>query len=371
MYTEIIFTISQKMLTYKNELTFIIFIPLFFLIRSILIKYLKKNIKAAPNNGSFQSTVFSLVNWGTFYAIVFYAVAYYRNTVWLGKTWFMLGKTPVNTLTFIIPFIIISLAIKVSRIITSYLLVRVYNRYNIEEASRYTFNRIIQYLIIGLSVLIALPTIGFNLSILTVFAGVLGIGVGFGIQNIVSNFVSGLIILFEKPVKVGDRIKLGDLHCDVEHINIRATVVRTRNNEHIIIPNSQFIENQVVNWSYGDPRIRELIFIGVAYGSDVRLVEKILLSTAEEHPDILTEPQMPRVDFLNFGESSLDFRLLYWIPNAAMRIRVKSALNHRIYELFLEHNIEIPFPQRDLHIRSVDPCLVKKFQIEYEDEKRI
>ncbi|RYD06504.1 hypothetical protein N752_04040 [Desulforamulus aquiferis] len=233
---------------------------------------------------------------------------------------------------------------------------------------RYTFNRLIHYGLIIIAVLIALPTIGFDLSILTVFAGVLGIGVGFGISNIASNFISGLIILFERPIKVGDRIKLGELHCDVTQINIRSTVVRTRNNETIIIPNSQFIESQVVNWSYGDPKIREQILVGVAYGSDVRLVEELLLRAAEEQEELLSDPK-PRVDFMNFGESSLDFRLLYWIPNPALRARVRSSLNFRIYELLQRHQVEIPFPQRDLHLRSVSPELLKGLQVEIEPVK--
>jgi len=357
-----------KSVPYKNEITFIIFIPLFFIIRSLFLKFLRKTINGIQKDGGFYTAIIPLVNWGTFYAIVLYAIAYYRNTVWLGKTWFTVGNTPVNTLSFIIPILIIGIAFKASDLITSYLFARIYDRYSLAEGMRYNFNRLIHYLIIVISILVALPTIGFDLSVLTVFAGVFGLGLGFGMQNIISNFVSGLIILFEQPIKVGDRIKIGDLHCDVENINIRATVVRTRNNEHIIIPNSQFIENQVINWSYGDPRIRELIFIGVAYGSNVRLVEKLLLKAAQEHPDILTEPQEPRVDFLNFGESALEFRLLYWIPNPAMRIKVKSALNHHIYDLFLEHNIEIPFPQRDLHIRSIDPGLAKNLQVDFEHE---
>lgn len=355
-------------ITYRNEITFIVFIPLFFIIRSLFLKFLRRTIKDTEGDRGFQAALLSLINWGTFYAIVFYAIAYYRNTVWLGKTWFTVGNTPVNTLSFIIPLLIIGIAFKGSNLITSYLFTRIYDRYDLAAGMRYNFNRLIHYLIIVLAILVALPTIGFDLSVLTVFAGVLGLGLGFGIQNIISNFVSGLIILFEQPIKVGDRIKIGDLQCDVENINIRATVVRTRNNEHIIIPNSQFIENQVINWSYGDPRMRELIFIGVAYGSDVRLVERLLLKAAHEHPDIINEPQEPRVDFMNFGESALEFRLLYWIPRPELRRRVKSAINYRIYELFLEHNVEIPFPQRDLHIRSIDAALARNIQLDVETE---
>ncbi|MFZ5643520.1 MAG: mechanosensitive ion channel family protein [Bacillota bacterium] len=359
----------QRTEPYQNEINFIIFIPLFFLLRSIILKKLKAVLKSNFQDSRMYSFLLSLVNWGTFYAIVIYAVVYFKDTVWLGKTWFTVGSTPVNTLSFIIPLLLIGLAVKISNFISQSFLERIYERHQLDQGMRFTFNRLIHYGLILLAVLAALPTVGFDLSILTVFAGVLGIGVGFGIRNIVSNFISGLIILFEQPVKVGDRIKIGDLHCDVEHINIRSTVVRTRNNESIIIPNSQFIENQVVNWSYGDPKIRELIFVGVAYGSDVRLVERLLLKAAEEQENLLAEPQ-PRVDFMNFGDSSLEFRLLYWIPDPSLRVRVRSSLNFRIYELFLQHNVEIPFPQRDLHLRSVSPDLLKNLQFEIEPAKK-
>lgn len=353
---------------YFNEINFLIFIPLFFILRSIIIKKLNVFFNAKRDENDLSPFIQSLINWGTFYAIVIYAIIYFKDTIWFAETWFHIGDTPVTTLTFIVPAIIISLSIKFSNFMSRFFLHRVYNRYDMDKGMQYTFTRLLHYVIIIVSVLIALPIIGFDLSIFTVFAGVAGIGIGFGMRNIISNFISGLIILFERPIKVGDRIKIGDLHCDVEHITIRSTIVRTRNNEHIIIPNSQFIENQVMNWSYGDPKVRQQILIGVAYGSNVRLLEKLLLQAAHEHKDVLDDLP-PRVDFLNFGESSLDFRLLYWIPHPVLRTRIKSALNFRINELLQEHGLEIPFPQRDLHLRSVDTDILKNLQVEFEPEK--
>lgn len=350
---------------YHNEVNFLIFIPLFFLLRSWLIKKLNASFNTKLENNDLAPFIQSLINWGTFYAIVIYAVIYFKDTFWLGETWFTIGNTPVTTLTFIIPIIIISLSVKFSNFISRFFLHRVYSRYEMDQGMQYTFSRLLHYIIIIISVLVALPVIGFDLSVLTVFAGVAGIGIGFGMQNIASNFISGLILLFERPIKVGDRIKIGEIHCDVQHINIRSTVVRTRNNEHIIIPNSQFIENQIINWSYGDPIVRQQILIGVAYGSNVRLLEKLLLQAAHEHQDVLDDPP-PRVDFLNFGESALDFRLLYWIGDPVLRTRIKSALNYRINDLLQEHGLERPFPQRDLHLRSVDPALLKNMQWEME-----
>ncbi|MTI79541.1 MAG: mechanosensitive ion channel [Firmicutes bacterium] len=351
---------------YHSEISFFIFIPLFFLLRSIIIKQLHKHVQRFDDSDIYPFIV-SLINWGTFYAIIFYAVVYFKETFWLSEAWFKVGENEVTTLTFIIPATIISLAFKFARFFSRFVLVRVYQRYEIEEGTQYTFTRLLHYVIIVVAFLIALPTVGFDLSSLTVFAGVVGVGIGFGMQNIASNFISGIIILFERPIKVGDRITLDGLQCDVEHITIRSTIVRTRNNEHIIIPNSQFVENQVVNWSYGDPLLRVELFIGVAYGSNVPLVQKLLLQAADEHKNILKE-KAPRVDFLEFGDSSLNFRLLFWIPDPALRTRVISALNYRINELFEQNNVEIPFPQRDLHVRSVDGSLLKQVQIEYEKQ---
>lgn len=351
---------------YFNEINFLVFIPLFFLLRSVLLRKINNfiNLRTEENGDSeLRPFILSLINWGTFYAIAIYAIIYFRNTLWLGETWFKIGTTPVTTLTFLIPAIIISLSIKFSNLLSRFLLHRVYKKYELDNGTQYTFTRLLHYVIIVISILVALPVIGFDLSILTVFAGVAGIGIGFGVSNIASNFISGLIILFERPIKVGDRIKIGELHCDVENITIRSTVVRTRNNEHIIIPNSQFIESQVMNWSYGDPMVREKILIGVAYGSDVRLLERLLLQTACEHNDIMDDPP-PRVDFLNFGDSALEFRLLYWISNPVLRTRVKSALNFRINELLQQHGVEIPFPQRDLHLRSVDAKVIREMQLD-------
>jgi len=351
---------------YFNEINFLVFIPLFFLLRSVLLRKINNfiNLRTEENGDSeLRPFILSLINWGTFYAIAIYAIIYFRNTLWLGETWFKIGTTPVTTLTFLIPAIIISLSIKFSNLLSRFLLHRVYKKYELDNGTQYTFTRLLHYVIIVISILVALPVIGFDLSILTVFAGVAGIGIGFGVSNIASNFISGLIILFERPIKVGDRIKIGELHCDVENITIRSTVVRTRDNEHIIIPNSQFIESQVMNWSYGDPMVREKILIGVAYGSDVRLLERLLLQTACEHNDIMDDPP-PRVDFLNFGDSALEFRLLYWISNPVLRTRVKSALNFRINELLQQHGVEIPFPQRDLHLRSVDAKVIREMQLD-------
>jgi small-conductance mechanosensitive channel len=176
--------------------------------------------------------------------------------------------------------------------------------------------------------------------------------VGFGLQNIAGNFISGLIILFERPIKLGDRIEVGAVEGDVVRIGSRSTTVVTNDNIAIIIPNSKFITENVVNWSHTGENVRFRIPVSVAYGSDVRRVEKVLLEVAAENPDVLREPA-PAVRFAEFGDSGLAFELRAW-TTALLHRRGKlvSDLNFAIYDKFKQHGIEIPFPQRDLHIRS-------------------
>ena len=180
-----------------------------------------------------------------------------------------------------------------------------------------------------------------------------GVGIGFGLQEILSNLISGLILFFERPVQVGDVVSVGDIEGDVQQINIRSTVVRTRDGVSIILPNKRLITDEVVNWSHGDKRTRLQINVGVAYGSDTSLVRSVLMRIANEDARILARPA-PEVDFVAFGESELQFVLYVWLatPDPTLRRRVRSDTNLRIDEHFAEHGITIPFPQRDLHIKS-------------------
>lgn len=209
-----------------------------------------------------------------------------------------------------------------------------------------------------MTVIISLSSIGFDLSSLTVFGSVLGVGIGFGLRNIMSNFISGLIILFERPIEVGDRIIVDNKIADVEEIKIRATIVRTRANERMIIPNSYFLEEKFINRSYSDTRLRVTVEVQVAYGSDVELVEEILYQSVyelkkESWPNILDEPN-PRIFFEKFGESGLNFSVWFWIDSQSdeREFRIPSDLRFKIIKKFEENSIKIPYPQRDIHIRT-------------------
>jgi len=236
-------------------------------------------------------------------------------------------------------------------------------RRNIDIGVRQAMATILRYVIIAIGFIVILQTAGIDLTALNVLAGAVGIGVGFGLQNIASNFISGLIILFERPIKIGDRIEVGDVEGDVVQIKGRSTTVVTNDNIAIIIPNTSFITENVVNWSHTGKMVRFKIPIGVSYESDVRLVEKLLLESADENPDVLKEPS-PVVRFMEFGDSSLLFELRVWSTSLVQKKGLLiSSLNFIIIEKFREYGIVIPFPQRDLHI-SGGPIEVKAVQEE-------
>ena len=221
------------------------------------------------------------------------------------------------------------------------------------RGSRYVVRTLIFYTLVTLGTLAAISALGVEMTQFGWFLTAAGVGIGFGLQEIISNFICGLILFFERPVQVGDVISVGDVQGDVQQINIRSTVVRTRDGVAIIIPNKKLITEDVVNWSHGEQRTRASITVGVAYGSDVQLVRSTLLEAAEGEERIMKRPEA-EVNFLAFGESELTFQLMAWLPtpDPTLRRRVVTSLHMRIDELFRERGVEIPFPQRDLHLRS-------------------
>ena len=223
-----------------------------------------------------------------------------------------------------------------------------------ERGSREALVTISGYLGMAIAILVALSVAGFQFTNLAIIAGALSVGIGFGLQNIVNNFVSGLILLFERPVKTGDWIMVGSTEGYVKRISIRSTLIQTFDRADVIVPNSELISGQVTNWMLYDPRGRVKVPVGVAYGCDTGLVKEILLKIAEEHPKVITDGSMtePKVLFMGFGDSSLNFELRAFIQNIDERLQVVSDINFAIDAAFREHGIEIPFPQRDLHVRS-------------------
>ena len=222
----------------------------------------------------------------------------------------------------------------------------------LNRSLQYAISQVASNAVLVIGVLIVLTNTGINLGALAVFAGAIGVGIGVGLQTIASNFISGLVILAERPISLGDRVEVGNVAGQVEKIRARCTIIRTNDNISIIVPNSKFIEEPVTNWTYGDPRVRFRIPIGVAYGSDLETVREALIAAGRETEHTLAEPA-PSVFLEKFGESSIDFELVVWSSEMSYRPRrYKSDLYFAIAKKFAEAGIEIPFPQRDLHIRS-------------------
>ena len=239
----------------------------------------------------------------------------------------------------------------VSRIIRKALRDRILPRTRLDIGARASFVNIVIYSFWIVAIYTGINILGLNLSSLTFMAGALGIGIGFGLQNIVNNFVSGIILLFDPSIQVGDMVQLGEDWGTVNRINIRTTVVQTFDNASLIIPNSQMLSNKVTNWSFKDPKVRRQVDVGVAYGSDVRLVRSTLLTIVADMPQILNDPA-PRVDFMDFGDSALVFRTRFWIASPDDWLTAPTEFRFRIDEEFKKNGIEIAFPQQDIHIRS-------------------
>ncbi len=222
----------------------------------------------------------------------------------------------------------------------------------LDRALQYAIAQIISNAVLVVGVLIVLENTGIHLGALAVFAGAVGVGVGFGLQNIASNFISGLVILAERPITIGDRVEVAGITGQVQQIRARSTVIRTNDNITMIVPNTKFIDSPVTNWTYGDPRVRFRIPVGVAYGSDIAKVREALLAAGRENPNTLKDPA-PSVFLGKFGDNSIDFELVVWSSEMSARpSRYRSDLNFAIDQKFREAGIEIAFPQRDLHIRS-------------------
>jgi len=258
--------------------------------------------------------------------------------------------TPGSVLTLIL---IVYLTILISRALQAFLLQEVLPRYRVEKGVQLSITRLVHYAIMTIGFFILLWALGFSMSQITILGGAVGVGIGFGLQAIVNNFVSGLILLFERPVKVGDIIDVDNQIGEVKELGLRATTVQTFDNAEIVIPNSQLITGSVTNWTLAEKKVRVRVPVGVAYGTDIEKVLKILLTVANENPAVLSSPK-PVALFLAFGSSSLDFELRAWIPDVNDKLSILSELNQEVEAEFDAAGIEIPFPQTDLHLRTVD-----------------
>ena len=266
---------------------------------------------------------------------------------------FYVDTTGVSVFSLLKLLFALWLAVVLSRALRRILAARVFPQLQWDIGLTNALDTLAHYIVVGLGLIIGLRFVGVGFSSLAIFAGVLGIGIGFGLRNITENFISGLIILAERPIKIGDFIEVeGRVEGRVKRIQARSTTVVTRDNISVIIPNSEFVSKPVVNWSYGDPKVRIPVEVGVVYGSDTDLVRKMLLEVAGRHGRVLQRPA-PEVHFRAFGASSLEFILLVWVDEQLHRFRIASDLHFAIDKTFRKMSIEIAFPQLDLHVKSV------------------
>jgi potassium efflux system protein len=238
-----------------------------------------------------------------------------------------------------------------SKYVTDLFRARVLAVTGVNRGAQATISILVRYSLVFFGSLSLMQIWGIDISSLAILASSLGIGIGFGLQDIAKNFGSGLVLVFERPIQVGDFVEVGDFQGTVEHIGARSTLIRTLDQVSIIVPNSRFLENEVINWSLGNPISRIRLPVGVAYGSDIERVRQVFLQAARDHPQVLTTPS-PQVFFKAFGDSSLDFEVMVWTAEPSRQVKLKSDLYFAIEALLREHQVEIPFPQRDLHVRS-------------------
>ncbi len=303
-------------------------------------------------------------------AVVFRLIRFTAVVVWVGTTlddfgllsWaantlkstflyeFHLGEFSLSVSSVVVFIGLIWLSVKLSHLVRFILDVDVLPRLDLPKGVPATISKTSTYLVVTIGSVVAIGAAGLDLTKFTIVVGALGVGIGFGLQNAVNNFVSGLILLFERPINVGDKIEIADVSGMVKDIGIRATVVQTWQGAEVIVPNATLISENLVNWTLSDVRRRMDIPVGVAYGSPAERVIELLTEVARSHVEVLDDPE-PVAIFTGFGDSSLNFELRSWTVGDF--VIIASDLRVGIDRILAEHGIEIPFPQRDLHLRSV------------------
>lgn len=277
---------------------------------------------------------------------------------------FNFGKSTFTLSTILYLVISIFLLFFLSSKLRKFLADRILAKYNVDIGIRQAISTILRYVIVTVGMIVIIQTAGIDMSFVTVLAGALGVGIGFGLQNITNNFVSGIVILVERPVKVGDRIEVmthssEKVAGDVISISARATTILTNDNISIIVPNSNLITSAVINWSYNDKRVRFNFLVPVHYNEDPELVKKILLEVARENDGVLKTP-IPDVLLDEFADSSINYILRVWTSRYTQKPGVlRSQLYYAIVKKFREHNITIPYHQLDLYLKEVPEGRIK------------
>jgi small-conductance mechanosensitive channel len=264
------------------------------------------------------------------------------------------GRLKFTLSGLIIATIVVVVSVALSRFVSSLIQRRITTKRHIDPGLRYTISRLVKYLILTLGILLAIKQgFGADLTSIAVVFTALSVGIGFGLQYLAADIAAGFILLFERPVRVGDRITIENDEGDVQSINLRTTVVITNDRIAIIVPNSKLVGQRVINWSYGDPRARVAIPVGVSYNSDIELVTNTLLDAAKGVEYVLDDPA-PTAQFLKFGSSALDFRLLVWTSEPRRHVQIRSDINYRIADLFRERGIKIPYTSQEFVLKPTE-----------------
>ena len=287
---------------------------------------------------------------------------------------FTFGRITVSVSSLFVGVLVLVVTMLAARWSSALIERRMANRRHIDAGLRYTICRLVKYLVFTVGLLVALKqAFAIDLTSIAVIFTALSVGIGFGLQYIASDIASGFILLFERPIRIGDRVTIGEDEGDVQSINLRTTIVTTNDRIAIIVPNSKLVSQRVINWSYGDPRARISIPIGVADDSDIQLVTDTLIQAAQDVANVLSDPP-PRVQFLKFGDYSLDFRLLVWTNQPRRHVQIRSDINYRIAKLFRERSIRIPYPTQEFLLkgmpRALEPSLLNDNDPLVADERR-
>jgi small-conductance mechanosensitive channel len=264
---------------------------------------------------------------------------------------FKINEANISVNSILLAFFVIFASVKIAKILSS-ITHRFLTFRQVDSGVIDSIGQFIRITVIIFGIIFSLDVLGFSLTSLAALGAVLMVGIGFGLQNIAQNFISGIIILIERPIKVGDIIEVGSTTGRVLEIRVRSTIVQTRDDVSIIVPNSKIVAEEVINESFLGKKIRLHVEVGVAYGSDLEKVKLLLLEAAKAHPEIIQDPKSD-VIFSSFGDSSLDFDLRVWTNQLWEEKRVRSEIRFKIDSLFGENNITIPFPQQDIHIKEV------------------
>lgn len=288
------------------------------------------------------------------------------NAIWgyISKFWnfklFTVDKNPIDIGQIIIGLALLFALYKLSKKVSRFLAKSLFSKMQWDTSTSLVVEKIVFYFLLAVSVLFVLSFLNIPITIFTVLSGALAIGVGFGSQNIVNNFMSGMILMMEQPIRIGDLVEVDGLYGVIEDIGPRSTRVKAANNTHIVVPNSSFLEKNVLNWTLSDSVVRHTVRVGVAYGSPVRKVEELMYNVAKKTDLVLTNPE-PVIIFEDFGDNSLVFDLYFYaqIKSVLELKKISSQMRFQIDEEFNKAGIVIAFPQRDVHLDQLKP-----FQVE-------